>query len=79
MNNSMKLINKIRIWSFILCFSSFGLVEFGPEQILLKKTMAIVMVITLVTAILTTFIVLTNSLGDYLNKYQKEKDKKKNR
>ena len=78
----MKIINKIRIWSFIICFSSFGIVGYGPDGFFLAEVKAIfgiVMFLSALVAVVTTFIALIDSAGNGLNTLQRKKDAKRDR
>ncbi|CAH1042029.1 hypothetical protein HPTD01_507 [Halomonas sp. TD01] len=81
----MPLINKIRIWSFVICFLSGGALVFGPNDFLegaLWGILANTSRISAVFAVVTTFIVLIDSAGNGLNELQRkkgEKNKKKRR
>lgn len=79
----MKLINKIRIWSFVICFLSGGIAVYGPESGSFTAVKAVLLIISFFlapVAVITTFIVLIDSAGDGLNTLQRkkaEKNKKK--
>ncbi|MCL7931765.1 hypothetical protein [Halomonas llamarensis] len=75
----MKIINKIRIWSFIICFLSGGIAVYSPESGSFTAIKAVLLIISFFlapVAVITTFIVLIDSAGDGLNTLQRKKDEK---
>lgn len=88
MNKTIKLINKVRIWAFIICFASGGSLVLGHfghlgfDRILtgaLWEVLETISRLSAVFAIVTTLIVLIDSAGNGLNTLQRKKDAKRDR
>lgn len=85
MSKEMKLINTLRIWSFVICFASGGILIlghyefFGVDRVMTDSFTKVVVTLIRVSipiGIVTTFIVLIDSAGDGLNALQRKKDEK---
>lgn len=88
MSKKIELTNKVRIWSFIICFVSGGsliLAHFGHlgfDRILTDKLWRVLETVSgfsAVTGIATTFIILISSASNGLDNLQKKKETKKNK
>ncbi|MBE0465426.1 MULTISPECIES: hypothetical protein [Halomonas] len=75
----MKLINKIRLSSFAIFFASGATLVLGSENNLVMESWELLMWILRISgivAIATTFILLIQGFGSYLDDHQKEKNNK---
>lgn len=88
MSGKIKLVNKVRLWSFVICFASGGsliLSHFGHLGFNRVVTGALWEVlenisrISAIFAVVTTFIVLINNAGDGLDALQRKKDAKRDK
>ncbi|MCL7930418.1 hypothetical protein [Halomonas llamarensis] len=86
MNSAIKVVNKVRIWAFVVCFASGGLLvlahfgHFGLDRFItgmLWSSIENISRISAIFAVVTTFIVLIDRAGDGLNELQRKKDQKK--
>lgn len=88
MSKKIELVNKVHTWSFIVCFASGGsliLAHFGHlgfDRILtdeLWRFLEKLIGFSIVTGIVTTFIILINSAGNGLDNLQKKKEAETNK
>ncbi|WP_422102682.1 hypothetical protein [Vreelandella sp.] len=88
MSKKIKLVNQVRIWSFIICFASGGLLildhfgHLGFDRILPNEfwqALEVIIGFSIVTGIVTTFIALINNASNGLYNLQKKKETEKNK
>ncbi|MGP9551314.1 MULTISPECIES: hypothetical protein [Halomonadaceae] len=78
----MKLINKIRLSSFMIFFASGAILALGSDKSFVVEKWELLMWVLRISGVIaigTTFILLIQGFGDYLDKYQKEKDVKRDK
>ncbi|MCA8866813.1 MULTISPECIES: hypothetical protein [unclassified Halomonas] len=78
----MKLINKIRLSSFMIFFASGAILALGSDKSFVVEKWELLMWVLRISGVIaigTTFILLIQGFGDYLDKHQKGKDVKRDK
>lgn len=78
----MRLIHKIRFSSFVILFVSGAILALGSDSSIVVEGWELLMWVLRISGVIaigTTFVVLIQGFGDYLDKCQKEKDVKRDK
>ncbi|MBF56417.1 hypothetical protein BDK62_105169 [Halomonas alkaliantarctica] len=78
----MNLIHKVRLSSFVIFFASGAILALGSDNSSVVEKWELLMWILRISGVIaigTTFILLIQGFGDYLDKYQKGKDVKRDK